>query len=199
MRITRRRLVHGKGLCMLSLNVSPSAPTRGKPLSKNHVTAVHAPGIMAFDKDSSRIHLASVASSAGPRSLSVVAQPLGEWYKDQGGKKSLLACTIRSCVALTHVVPLRCTLMLENGQIPEQAGLLEIPSIAGSTDMLALGPHATSVTIKFRILKVRSGMSRVFHTPRVELSRKASGESEFHDPRGHIKRLTGFDHLIGHP
>jgi hypothetical protein len=114
---------------------------------------------MAFDEARARIHLASVASSSVGRGLVVATQPLSEWYKDQGGKKALLTCTIRSPVALEHPVPLRCTLLLENGTIPEQAGLLEIPSIAGSTDMLALGPHASSVNIRFRVLKVSTWLA----------------------------------------
>lgn len=114
---------------------------------------------MAFDGGSARLHLASSAPGASDQGpgLAIKEQPLSVWYKDQGGKKALLTAVVGASVKLTHVVPLQCRLLLESGTPPpDAASLLQIEGLS-KTDMLALGPSASEITVSFRIAKVSPG------------------------------------------
>lgn len=84
----------------------------------------------------------------------IESQPDSVWFKDQGGKRSLLSTVVASPVPLAAPVPLICRLLLENGSVlDDQRSILELPTL-GHSDMLALGPEMMRVTIEFRILKV---------------------------------------------
>ncbi|KAA0175731.1 hypothetical protein FNF27_02817 [Cafeteria roenbergensis] len=151
---------------------------------------------MAFDGGSARLHLASSAPGAsdeGP-GLSIKEQPLSVWYKDQGGKKALLSTVVGASVKLTHVVPLQCRLLLESGSPPpDAASLLQIEGLS-KTDMLALGPSASEITVSFRIAKV----SRNFDNSRfvLEISPDYEKAAVVPPPEQQLRSVRTFPILV---
>lgn len=96
---------------------------------------------------------AGVPALGGPR-LRILKQPEPVFFKDTGGRGVKLSTTVAAPDGLAIILPLRLSLLLENGQpVPDQASVLDLPYPSG--EVPALGPGKGQIDIEYRILKAR--------------------------------------------